>query len=112
MAVMSAIINSIPSFTGGKINKEHLADLLIAGKSAQDAAIAVGCCKSTANRALKLLRDGGVIDTKSKKPEIVRLRESGASYQAIVERTGRSMRYVRTLCWELGMTNHALQNKR
>jgi transposase len=108
---MNAIINSIPSFTGGKINKEHLADLLISGKSAQEASCAVGCCKSTANRLLKLLRDGGAIDVKSKKPEIVRLREAGASYQAIAERTGRSVSYVRGLCWQLGMTN-ALQNKR
>ena len=109
---MSPIINSIPSFTGGKINKAHLTDLLISGKSAQEAASSVGCCKSTANRLLKALRDDGLVDVKSKKLEIVRLREAGASYQAIVEKTGRSIRYVRTLCWELGMTNHALQNKR
>jgi len=109
---MNAIINSIPSFTGGKINKVHLANLLIDGKTPHEAAKIVGCGESTADRVLRILRERGIIDCGTKKAEIVKLREAGASYQAIVERTGRSMRYVRTLCWELGMTNNALQNKR
>jgi len=109
---MNAIITAIPSFVSSRINKAHLIDLLVSGKSASDAAKIVGCSKSTADRELRALRERGVINFNSKKPEIIKLREAGASYQAIVERTGRSMRYVRTLCWELGMTNHALQNKR
>lgn len=109
---MNSIITAIPSFVSGRINKAHLIDLLVSGKSAADAARIVGCSESTANRELRLLREQGVVDFNSKKPEIIKLREAGASYKAIVERTGRSMRYVRALCWELGMTNNEIRNKR
>jgi transposase len=109
---MNAIITAIPSFARGQINKAQLVDLLVSGKSAADAAKIVGCSESTADRELRLLRERGIIDCSSKKPEIIKLREAGASYKAIVERTGRSMRYVRTLCWELGMTNNEIRNKR
>lgn len=110
---MDATINSIPSFCGGRINKEHLTDLLLSGKSTAEASLVVGCCKSTADRARRELVASGLTHplVDSKKVEIITMREAGADYEKIAVKTSRTVGYVRALCWQLGMTNE-LQNKR
>ena len=100
---MNAIINTIPKFTKTK-RKQKAASTLVKIRAIENKQL---------NAQSRINAELVGWDRQSKlKNQIIQLRELGVAYIDISELTGASVRYVRNLCWELGMTNDTLQNKR
>jgi len=95
------------------IDHDKLNKLLLAGYSMGNAAKEVGCSKSAAHRAhIKLVASGLIEKKTSLKIQIINLRESGLTYKQICRQIDSTETWVREICSQAGLTNHALQNKR
>jgi hypothetical protein len=96
---MNATISTIPKFINGK------------SKSAKQKNAALTNKQINAQNRLKAELTGW--DKQSPlKQQIIALRGMRVAYKDIEQLTGATRGYIRDLCAQLGLTNHALQNKR